>query len=160
MKKKELFWLLGTILFTISINFLLFGSDGLPSESTFNINIHDTYLVIDHLLLILLLSVFIFFNLYLVRVLLQKFKNTTTNLIFLISNVLLILIFTKILLIIHSISNIPSVIASTNAGDEIILQENDTLNVIINICYSVQMLLVLLLAFFGFKTGLHYKNNN
>lgn len=92
MRKKEIFWLIGTTIFVLLLTTLIFGIDGLTSDSTLDINVHDTYYVITNFHVILLLGVLVFFAIYLVRTLRRNFKNLTANLILMISTILLILV--------------------------------------------------------------------
>nr|WP_288932113.1 hypothetical protein [uncultured Allomuricauda sp.] len=84
MKKKETFWILGTICFILIIILWIFGIDGLTLESVTDINVHDTYYVIANIHLIVLLTTLVFFGVYLIRMLKRNFKNLTANLIFMI----------------------------------------------------------------------------
>ena len=77
------------------LTLILFGIDGLNIDSTFDINIHDTYFVIANVHLVLLLFVFIFFKVYLIRVVLNEFKNITANLVLIIATLLIAVVLEK-----------------------------------------------------------------
>ena len=108
MKKKEIFWLLGTISFVLILILWGFGIDGLKPESVTDINVHDTYYVIVNIHLIILMVTLIFFGIYLIRMLRRNFINLTANLIFMISDISLILIFTFLISLVNFIREIPS----------------------------------------------------
>ena len=92
MKNKDLFWCLGTALLVLVLNLLIFGFDVINSDANLTLNVHDTYFVIAKYHLALLLSLFVFFAIYLVRTLHYSFKNLIANLILMLSTLLLILI--------------------------------------------------------------------
>ena len=96
LNRKEVIWLLVTIIFILLIYFLIFGKEGFKSESTFDLNTHDTYLVISNIHFIFTLSILLFFGVYLVRSLNTKFKNLIVNIILMISTILLIIILKNI----------------------------------------------------------------
>lgn len=48
MIKKELLLLLGTLVLIFIVNIIIFGFNGLIFETTFDINFHDTYIVIEN----------------------------------------------------------------------------------------------------------------
>jgi len=165
-KKKELFWFIGTIIFVLILTFLIFGIEGLKSNSAFDINIHDTYFVLTNFQFILLFGVLIFFGVYLVRALRRNFKNITANLILIISTILLLIIVSRISTIAENFIQqtynwtiYPPL--STDEGIEQIEQEinprENPFEVILSGLFYLQILLLIFLAYCGFKTGLNYK---
>jgi len=151
LKRKEIFWLIGTVILVLILNFSLFGVDGFKSESVTDINIHDTYFVIANIHFILLLSILIFFSVYLIRMLRQNFKNLTANLIFIISGLLSIWILTGIISIINSY------IGVTKTTEYNLPVTNNMFDNISTVLYSLQIIIVGLIAYSGFKTGRNYK---
>lgn len=97
MKKKELYWLVGTLLVAVIINVFLFGIGVLQLTGSFDINVHDTYFVISNSHLLLLTAAWVFFWVYLVRMLLSKFRNITANSIFIINGVFCIIILSLVI---------------------------------------------------------------
>lgn len=160
MKKKEIYWLVGTVGFIVFLILIFFGIDGLKSDSITDINVHDTYYVIANIHLFIFLSTLIFFGVYLIRVLCCNFKNLTANFIFMISDLALILIFTFIISLVNSMLEIPGTTEYPPlSGIENIKHEGNVWNNVYHVLLIVQLILLLLLAFSGFKTGINYKQN-
>ncbi|WP_452225822.1 hypothetical protein [Lacinutrix cladophorae] len=164
MRKKEIFWLIGTTILVLILNTLIFGIDGLKSDSTLDINIHDTYFVIANFHFILLLAVLVFFGIYLVRTLRKNFKNLTANLILIISTILLILVLIGIDSILDAFirqTTSWTIYPPLSAGEiepEIEPKENN-LEILSSVLFYTQILLLIFLAYCGFKTGRNYKRN-
>ena len=164
MKKKEIFWLIGTTVCVLILNTLIFGIDGLKTDSTLDINIHDTYFVIANFHFILLLTVLVFFGIYFVRTMRSKFKNLTANLILMISTILLILVLIGIDSILDTLirqTTSWTIYPPLSAGEiepETEPKENN-LGIISSVIFFVQIFLLIFLAYSGFKTGRNYKRN-
>ncbi|WP_452219625.1 hypothetical protein [Lacinutrix salivirga] len=164
LRFKELLWLIGMSLLVMLINGLSFGVDLFTPKSVTNINIHDTYLVIANVHLACVISTLIIFGVYLIRIIVNKFKNLTVSIIFMSATIVLILILTDINSILDSLIQQTSgwtIYPPLSAGEiepENLPQKNDfsMFSTIINI---LQLVLLILLAFSGFKTGQHYKKN-
>lgn len=156
MYKREIYWILGTLGSALILIFSIFGVDGLQNEAVTTINFFSTYYVIANIHLICALVTFIFFVVYLIRMLLNNFKNATVNSIFMISDIALIVIFTFLISWVNSISSISTTSYSPSAGA---IDEN-TLNLWLTVEYSListQLILIILLAVSGVKIGLHRK---
>lgn len=157
-----MYWFIGTIVLILILNFIFFGSDAFSADTTIDLNIHDTYFVIANMYFVLPLSIFLIFGIYLVRTLRSNFENLTVNIILIISITLLILVIT-------TTNSIISVLIQQNAGwtinpplsagvvDHDIEPNENYLGVLKNATYGTQILLLILLTFCGFKTGLNYK---
>lgn len=150
------------------LNTLILGIDGLKSDSTFDINVHDTYFVIANFHIILILGILLFFGIYLIRTLRRNFKNLTANLILMISTILLIIILNGISTVVETFIQKTSGWTiypplSTENGieqfeQEIIPKEN-SLGILPSVLFYTQMLLLIFLTYCGFKTGLNYQRN-
>ncbi len=163
-RKKELYWFFGTLVLILILNFAFFGSNAFSADTTVDLNIHDTYFVIANIHFVLLLSVFLFFGIYLIRTLLRNCKNLTANIILMISIILLILFFT-------ATNSVIAVLIQQSAGWTIypplsagaieheIKPDESYLGVLKNVIYGIQILLLILLIFCGFKTGRNYKQS-
>jgi heme/copper-type cytochrome/quinol oxidase subunit 1 len=151
LKRKEIFWFIGTALFVLILSFLLFGIDGLKSESYTDINIHDTYFVIANFHFILLLAILIFFGVYLLRMLRRNFKNLIANLIFMISGLL------SIWVIIGMISIVNSYIGITETTKYNLFVTKNIFDSVTSILYLAKIIIVGLIIYSGFKTRLNYK---
>lgn len=166
MKRKEIYWILGAIVLSIILTFLLFGIHGFTSsDSTLDINIHDTYYVFAYFHLSIIVLILVFFLVYLSRSIRTSFKNLTANLVLMISTIFLILV----LMVIGSILDrivfqysgqtvYPSL--STVDGipeiEEEIVKIKNIATMLSNTTLIIQLLLTVLLAYCGFKTGLNY----
>jgi len=162
LRKKETFWLIGTIILVLILNTLIFGIDGLKSDSTLDINVHDTYFVIANFHFILLLGVLVFFGIYLIRTLHRNFKNLTANLILIISTILLIIILNGISAIVETFIQQTSgwtIYPPLSAGEGIeeIEPKENNFGILSSVLFYTQILLLIFLAYCGFKTGINYK---
>lgn len=86
---KEVLWFVGTfvvayLLFDPSLSFDF-------AESTVDINVHDTYFVIEGSHILILITIACFFAIYLCRMLIYRFKNFAVNIIFMVANALQVL---------------------------------------------------------------------
>ena len=160
MRKKETFWLIGTITFLLILIIGLFGIDGLKSDAVTDINAHDTYYVIANIHLIVLIVSLTFFGVYLIRMLRRNFKNLTANLIFMISDISLILIFTFLISLVNSIREIPGSTEYPPLSGGIVENAGNGWNNAYYVLLIIQLILIILLAIRGIKTGLNYKRTD
>lgn len=164
MNKKEIFWILGTTTVILILYILTFGFDGLKGSTTLDINFHDTYFLISNFHFIVLLSVIIFFVVYIFRTLYSKYKNLTANVVLMISIIFLIIVLTETYSFIDNIVKENSgwtVYPPLSASDvkvESRIEENSFVNSS-TIVLCLQTLLLLFLSFLGLKTGRYYKMN-
>jgi len=75
LKHKEGYWFVSLLLLAIIINVTFFGTTVFDKKDTININIHDTYFVIPQIYLVIVSTVSIWFWIYLIRMLYNKFTN-------------------------------------------------------------------------------------
>ena len=150
MRKKETFWLIETISFLLILIIGIFGIEGLKSDAITDINVHDTYYVITNIHLIIPIITLTFFSVYLVRMLRWNFKNLIANLIFMISDITMILIFTFLISLASSLREIPeTTIYPPLSGIHNIEQTGNGWNNAYYILFSILMS--------GVITGLNYK---
>ena len=158
MRKKETFWLIGTISFLLILIIGIFGIEGLKSDAVTNINVHDTYYVITNIHLIIPIITLTFFSVYLIRMLRRNFKNLIANLIFMISDITMILIFTFLISLASSLREIPgTTIYPPLSGIPNIEQDGNGWNNAYYIFFSIQLILIIMLVMSGIITGLNYK---
>ncbi len=152
MKRKEVFWLIGTLGLVLVLMLVLFGLDGFKTDSTFDINIHDTYFVIANFHLVLLLLVFTFFTVYLFRTIKQGFKNFTANLILMIVIILFIIVLGKAIGMMDFFS--------TPTNNEIFIEGKNpvgnALSILSKFMLAIQIGLLVSLSYCGFKAGRNY----
>jgi heme/copper-type cytochrome/quinol oxidase subunit 1 len=151
LKKKEIFWLIGTTILVLILNTLIFGIEGFKSDSTIDINIHDTYFVIANFHFILLFTVLIFFGVYLTRMLRRNYKNLTANLIFMISGLMSIWVLTGMISIVNSYVGI------SKTTEYNLPVTNNIFDNFSTVLYTIQIIIIGLIAYSGFKTGRNYK---
>ncbi|MBA6151612.1 hypothetical protein [Gelidibacter maritimus] len=163
-RRKEMYWFIGSMVLILILNFIFFGSNAFSTDTTVDLNIHDTYFVIANIHLVVSLSVFLFFGIYLIRTLYRSFKNLAANIILMISIILLILIFTttySLITVLIQQSAGWTIYPPLSAGaiEHEIEPAEHYLGVLKNLVYGIQILLLILLAFCGYKTGRNYKQS-
>ena len=137
----------------------IFGINGLKSDSVTDLNVHDTYYVIANIHLIIPMVTLIFFGVYLIRMLRRNFKNLTANLIFMISDITLIFIFTFLISFVNSIREIPGSTEFPPLSDGIVENAGNGWNNAFYILLIIQLILIILLTISGIKTGRNYNRN-
>ncbi|MFD0861812.1 hypothetical protein ACFQ1M_06305 [Sungkyunkwania multivorans] len=157
MTKKETYWLLGSTLLAFALFFAPSGFSDFDLSSTTDINVYDTYYILPRFALFVFVLTFIFFVVYLIRMLSQKFKNIIANLIFISASSILILIFTTLIAIVHSIRAIPSKLENSSLNSEIIENGGNAWNTTYYVLLAIQLLLIILLVISAVKTGKNYK---
>ena len=129
------------------------------SDERVDVNIYDTYFVFPTMLVFLILITFIFFVVYLIRMVGQKFKNITANFIFMFSNISMILILTFFISLVVSWRELPSNTAYPPLSGGVVENVGNQWNKVYNLLLMIQLILILLLAFSGVKTGVNYKKS-
>lgn len=135
------------------LTLVLFGLHGFNPDSTFDINIHDTYFVIANIQMVPLIMIFTFFIIYSFRTIRQSFRNTTANFILIIATILFVIVLGR------TIGILDFFIRPTN-NTEIISNKNpvgDALTILSHPIFITQIGLLLLLVYSGFKTGQNFK---
>lgn len=97
---KEVIWSVALL----AISYLTYNPNLVfPKKDTaVDINIHDTYFVIESTTILILTIIFIFFSTYLVRMIMTRFKIIAINAIFLLSNLLMIILIAQVIQIIKN----------------------------------------------------------
>lgn len=151
--RKEIFRFLATSFVALLLVLLLLGLDSFDAEATLDINIYDTYFVISKSQIIPLLFVMVFFVLYFFHVLRWNFKNLSINLIFLLATILFILVLGKTI----AIMDVFNMVDSNGIGLDESNIISDVTRLASNMLFIIQILLLILLAYSGFKIGRNYK---
>tara|TARA_R110002049_G_scaffold234671_2_gene407938 strand:+ start:3205 stop:3687 length:483 start_codon:yes stop_codon:yes gene_type:complete len=154
--KKEVFWFFGVLLLTLVSSLAVFGFEALKTDAAFDINIHDSYFVFSNRPPTVAFILFIFFSIYFFRMLKGGFKNSTVNVIFIFTNILFVLALFKINSIVNVMSNIKIDSESYATLDKVSPVEN-LFNMFSNVLYVIQIIVLFLLAYSGFKAGRNYK---
>ncbi|UBM59548.1 hypothetical protein LAG90_02615 [Marinilongibacter aquaticus] len=120
---KEIYWLLAVSLFALSLVLLL-----LQGRDTVDLMLYDAHYILPKKLAIIFTEAGIFFLIYFFRVFSTKFENNFSNFILLLSGLTLALFMVKIFYL------------ATAMG-------------ILNVIYSIEILLILFVVFVAFKMG-------
>ena len=87
---KEILWLTGIVVLPM---FLLFDFSG-GEPQTLDLNIHDTYYVIENNMFAFMTVASLVFIVYLVRLIIGRFRNVIANIVFMIANAVFLILFT------------------------------------------------------------------
>lgn len=150
MKTKEIIWFVTTIAMVTIINFYFLGLDSLNANATLDINIHDTYFVISSINFFVLFAVLLFFLVYTIRMLVFKYENITINCIAILSNITLSIVCIYVMCIVSLFGKGKNHISEAN--DPV----GDAMHVLFYMLLIFQILLLLFLAYSGFRTGITY----
>ncbi|MGN7514101.1 MAG: hypothetical protein ACTHOM_06970 [Allomuricauda sp.] len=156
MRKKELLWLIGTLSLVLIALLWIFGIDGLTLDAVTDINVYDTYFVVAKIHLIALITTLIFFGVYLIRMLGRNFKNLTANLIFMISDIILIVVFTFLISLVNALREVPSATEYAPLDGGMVENAGNGWNNAYYILGAIQLILILLLTVSGIKTGYNH----
>ncbi|MGW9686349.1 hypothetical protein [Flagellimonas sp. 2504JD1-5] len=156
MTKRELYWFLGTLGLVFLITVLLFGLDGFDPDATFDINIHDTYLVISKVQFTLLIPVFVFFTIYLYRTFRNGFKNLTMNIIAMVATIVMLLVLDGF------VSFMDALITPYDPMERELLSRASypverMMSVLLTMIKVFQVVLLVFLGYCGFKAGRNYQ---
>lgn len=99
---KETIWIISCIALLCIFQFIFLGNNGLKLNFKHDINFRDMYFLIENINLIILNGSIIFFSVYLVRTINNKLRNHLVNIIYILSNAILILISLLFNMTLHS----------------------------------------------------------
>jgi hypothetical protein len=155
LNKKEVVWLLGTVVFILILGFAFFDL-GNSNDSVLDINVHDTYFIILKRDIFILFSIFSLFIVYLIRLLKEKFKNLVVNTIFIITNVIVIIILTQIISIVDSFAKISGTTEYPPLSGGTVEHTGNSAETFSFILLITQILFLILLIYTSIKTGKNY----
>ncbi|QDH78450.1 hypothetical protein FKX85_05145 [Echinicola soli] len=133
--KKEIYWLIGTVILVLALHLFHFGWAGFEPETQFDLRIFDTHLAMSSLYFLWPFAVACFFVVYLVKVIALGFSSGPANLILMITSIFLLLFTTRGGLIMGGVL------------------EGDSLLNFASAMVLVQLVLLVLLAYTAFRTG-------
>ena len=159
MKKsiKEIIWpvallIISCLIYDPSLQF--FSSN---KQSTIDINIHDTYFVIESLNILFLIIALLFFIVYSIRMIISRLKNTTINGMFLLSNVVMIIVISYIIQVVKLLIDQAGWTIYPPPSANIHIPEDNSMRNILYTCIGIQILLVTTLILVAIKTGINIK---
>ena len=154
---KEILYFSSSIIIALIAFHFAFGLTNIQTESTLDINLHDTYFVIEKKEFLPLFCTMILYLFYLIKVCIQKFKNRVTLWIFSIISLIIILIFPTILGFVKSLATQPGwTIYPPLSGGKVEIKENIFSKIYPNL-YFAFIALTMFGIFVFFKLGKLYK---
>lgn len=159
LSRKEIYRLLGIIIFILIFNFTILGIDCL-GDATIDINVHDTYFVIAKVHFFVFFTFLIFYSIYCMRMLRRNFKNITANLFFLTLNIFAIVLITQIISFINSISEIVGKTEYPTLSGRAVEHKGNEFGFFSNSLLIFQILLIIFQSYVCYKTALNYKQKN
>ncbi|MCZ8170069.1 MAG: hypothetical protein ACK5RV_04625 [Flavobacterium sp.] len=149
MKKrllKEFLYFFTTIIIGLIAFHFAFNLSNLKTESVLDINVHDTYFVIEKKEILPIFCLSILYLFYLIKICFQKFKNQLSLSIFSIVSLIVILIFPTIIGFVKSLTTEPGwTVYPPLSSEKIEIKENLLSRIYLKI-YSTYIALTL----FGF----------
>lgn len=156
MNRQEGFWLLGSILAILILLLWLVGPEFLNVSETTDINIYDTYFVISNLYASAILIFPLLFFIYGIRCLILRFNKTFPNIIFLISNFILIYLFTRIIASFSKFSGSYNVADNPQVSSGIHEIPENGWDSMVSYLLVINAFLIVLLVITAFMTGRNY----
>lgn len=154
---KEVLWFLGTLI----VSYLIFdpGFTFNLKEATVDINVHDTYFVIEGFHVLVLITTTLFFFVYLVRMLMCRFKNLAVNILFQIANLLQILSLIGIINLLGTFIDMAGTTVYPPLSGPNVIHSTEEYKPIYYILISLQVLLFALEIFTFYKTISLYRKS-
>jgi len=160
LTRKELIYLMAITILILFCNYLIFGLDFLSSGTVFDINVYDTYFVIETKHLFILVSTTLLFIMYLTKVLIFKFRNKFENLILISSNIILITLLSYLASFSSALREIPGTTKYPPLSNiDNVVNEGNIWHHIFPILIWIQLTLIAILVVVSFKTGVNWKSN-
>lgn len=156
--KQEIYWFLSTLLLGLVLVHPLLGLDAWQEDATLNLNLYDTYFVLSKKEWVPLILICSFFTVYLTRGIVLKFKRITVNLLLIIATILTLVLINKITSTLH-IFKTPVTSFGNSSPTDTDTPVANLLSMAAQVLFGVQIVLLLLLVFCGFKTGYYYTKN-
>jgi heme/copper-type cytochrome/quinol oxidase subunit 1 len=154
-----LFFLTAIVTSLITFHFA-FGFTSIETESVLDINVHDTYFVIEKRELFPLFSLLILYLFYFIKVCVQKFKNRQTLWIFSIISLTTILICPSILGFVKSLATEPGwTVYPPLSATKVEIKENMFSRIYPNL-YFAYIALTMFGVFVFYKLGKLYKRHS
>ncbi|MDP5229967.1 MAG: hypothetical protein NWQ38_06205 [Cellulophaga sp.] len=153
--KKEIIYLIVTLLLGYFLNVLFFGKNALSFSQTLNINIYDTYFVFQSFAVLIFIIVLTIFLLYLVRTIWFRFQNNWANIIAVVATIAMLVSVDSLVSMIDSFAalSLENIVGSLSNYTDSSKEMSAYLNNTSLIAKIFQACLLLILVFFSFKIG-------
>lgn len=154
--KKEIIWAVVLLI----ISYLIYNpnlSFNSNNKSTIDVNIHDTYFVIESLNILFLIIAVLFFIVYSVRMIVSRLKNSITNGMFLFSNILMIIVVAYIIQITRLLMVEAGWTIYPPPSANIEIHEDNSMKNIFHTAIGIQIFLVITLILVAAKTAINIK---
>lgn len=151
---KECLWAAALVLIPIVLVYMNSTADG----ATIDINIHDTYFVMDSIALCAIISVCLWFPVYLIRVLVARFGSLPMNIGFMTACFCTALLLTSLISYIEAVAAPGWTIYPPLSALPQEIPDSDS-EPLINTCYLLllQAILILLIAYTAYRIGKNQK---
>ena len=157
--KKEFLWVLISLLVGYFVNYLIFGKEALYFNQTLDINIHDTYFLVQNFGSICFFEAIFLFVIFLFRYIFFKGRNIWTGVWFLISIIASIVVNHFLISVIDSFVIFEMTSDNLNIGKKANNPVVDILLIWSKTIKFIQIGLLMLLSFIAFKIGVKYQMN-
>ncbi len=154
---KEIIWPIFTLFTALLLYHSIFGIKNLFRE--IDINIHDTYFVLASYIVLIPIIVVFFSFIYFLRVIVEKFQNNTVNLVFLVSNLCLIIILSFLITIVNSFAIFPGQIIYPPLSALPVEQNGNGFDTVYYIMLTLQIFIILIEIIFSFLIGRKYNKH-
>lgn len=153
--KKEIIYLIVTLLLGYFLNVLFFGKNALSFSQTLDINIYDTYFVFQSVAVVIFIIVLTIFLLYLVRTIWFRFQNNWANIIAVVATIAMLVSVDSLVSMIDSFAalSLENTVGSLSNYTDSSKEMSAFLNNTSLIAKIFQACLLLILVFFSFKIG-------
>lgn len=151
--KKEIIYLIVTLLLGYFLNVLFFGKNALIFSQTLDINIYDTYFVFQSVAVVIFIIVLTIFLLYLVRTIWFRFQNNWANIIAVVATIAMLVSVDSLVSMIDSFAalSLENIVGSLSNYTDSSKEMSAFLNNTSLIAKIFQACLLLILVFFSFK---------
>lgn len=151
--KKEIIYLIVTLLLGYFLNVLFFGKNAWSFSQTLDINIYDTYFVFQSFAVLIFIIVLTIFLLYLVRTIWFRFQNNWANIIAVVATIAMLVSVDSLVSMIDSFAalSLENIVGSLSNYTDSSKEMSAYLNNTSLIAKIFQACLLLILVFFSFK---------
>lgn len=156
--KKEIIWSVALLI----ISYFIYNPDlsfNSNNKSTIDINIHDTYFVIESINILFLIITVLFFIVYSIRLIISRLKNITINGMFLFSNTLMIIIMSYLIKMLRAIIVETGWTIYPPPSANIQIHEDNSMKNLFHIAIGIQIFLVITLILVAAKTAINIKKS-